>query len=49
MNKLFKTVITLTAIGVAVKVVRNIPNKIDRGTLSGKKMNLINSNRGNLS
>ena len=48
MNKILGTLITLTAIGVAVKVVGKKYNRITKGNISGNEFRVINSNHKNL-
>lgn len=54
MKKLILASITLTAIGVAVKVIKQkansfYPERITSKTISGKKINIINNNHESLS
>lgn len=51
MKKLIVIAITLTAIGVAVKVVKKNKEmkRIDSGTINTKNFRMINSNHENLS
>ena len=48
MKKLTAALITLTAIGVAVRVVGKKYNRITKGTISGNEFRVINSNHKNL-
>lgn len=47
---MLKTILTLTAIGVAVKVVRKerADTRFSKGTISAKNLHVINSNHENL-
>lgn len=51
MKKALAITITLTAIGVAVKVLKNkeTPKRIDSGTINTKNFRMINSSHRNLS